>query len=199
MAFESICSPALIYIIFSLTQISIDTYNGMYNTAFLKTWVAILFTILLNYLCSIGLGVISWFIVFIPFILMTLIISILLIVFGLDPETGKSLVKVHNDSKTRNQNKPIDYRLESARESSNLINNSQQTTTQVTPAQTELPKTNKKSSITPSTVSNTTSNTSTTNSSSSNSKTNTNINNTSTGFFDNYNDSNVNKIIHEIF
>lgn len=194
MAFESICSPALIYIIFSLTQISIDTYNGMYNTAFLKTWVAILFTILLNYLCSIGLGVISWFIVFIPFILMTLIISILLIVFGLDPETGKSLVKVDNSSKKVNQNKPIDYRLESARESSNLINNSQQTTTQVTPAQTELPKTNKKSSISPSTVSNTTS---TTNSSSSNSKTNNT--NTSTGFFDNYNDSNVNKIIHEIF
>lgn len=97
MVFEKICSPALIYIIFSLTQIVIDTFNGMYNTALIKAWVAIIFTILLNYLCGIGLGVISWFIVFIPFILMSLIISILLLVFGLNPSTGKTVVKMNNN------------------------------------------------------------------------------------------------------
>ena len=66
-----------------------DISNGLINTAFLKLWVATLFTILLNYLCEKGLGVISWFIVFIPFIFMTVIISILLFSFGLDPSTGK--------------------------------------------------------------------------------------------------------------
>ena len=91
MAFKEICSPALIYIFFSLTQIVIDTSNGLYNTAFLKLWVAILFATLLNYLCDKGLGIISWFIVFIPFILMTVIISILLLVFGLDPSSGKQI------------------------------------------------------------------------------------------------------------
>jgi len=97
MAFEEICSPALIYIFFSLTQIVIDTANGLYNTAFLKLWVAILFTTLLNYLCQKGLGIISWFIVFIPFILMTVIIAILLVVFGLDPSSGKQIFNVNGD------------------------------------------------------------------------------------------------------
>ena len=89
MVLSAICTPALIYLVFSVTQISIDTFQGMYNTAFTKVWVSLIFTIVLNYLCSQGLGIISWFIVFIPFTLMTLIISILLYLFGLDPATGR--------------------------------------------------------------------------------------------------------------
>ena len=49
----------------------------------------IIFTILLNSLCAGGLSVISWIIVFIPFILMTYITAILLYVFGLSPEKGR--------------------------------------------------------------------------------------------------------------
>ena len=87
-----LCPPALIYLIFSLTQIVIDTIKGFYNTAFLKIWVTFAFTVLLNTLCKMNLGIVSWIIVFIPFILMTLFISILLIMFGLDPSTGRSKV-----------------------------------------------------------------------------------------------------------
>ena len=120
MAFENICSPALIYIFFSLTQIIIDTANGLYNTAFLKLWVAILFTILLNYLCEKGLGIISWFIVFIPFILMTVIITILLVIFGLDPSSGKQIFNVKdNDLKQ----KPLDYRADLIRMDNSLFDN----------------------------------------------------------------------------
>jgi len=90
---NQLCPPALIYLIFSITQIVIDTVKGLYNTALIKVWVAIIFTVLLNYLCQLGLGIISWFIVFIPFILMTLIVGILLLMFGLDPTTGKMRVK----------------------------------------------------------------------------------------------------------
>ena len=93
MVFNSLCPPALIYLIFSVTQIVIDTVKGLYNTAIIKIWVAIIFTILLNYLCQIGLGIISWLIVFIPFVLMTLIVAILLFMFGLDPKTGKIKIK----------------------------------------------------------------------------------------------------------
>lgn len=114
MSFKTLCPPALIYIIFSLTQIIIDTYNGLYNTAFLKLWVASIFTILLNYLCSIGLGIISWFIVFIPFILMTVIIAILLIVFGLNPTTGSSMITT-NDI-TPKTNPPTDNRQKAVNE-----------------------------------------------------------------------------------
>jgi hypothetical protein len=89
MALESICTPALIYLVFSIVQIVLDTGKGLYNTAFLKLFVTFIFTIFLNYLCDRGLGVISWIIVFIPFILMSIIISILLLMLGLDPTTGK--------------------------------------------------------------------------------------------------------------
>lgn len=89
MALETICTPALIYLMFSIVQIIIDTGKGLYNTAFLKLIVTFIFTIFLNYLCERGLGVISWIIVFIPFILMSIIISMLLLMLGLDPTTGK--------------------------------------------------------------------------------------------------------------
>uniref|UniRef100_A0A6C0HGI0 Transmembrane protein n=1 Tax=viral metagenome TaxID=1070528 RepID=A0A6C0HGI0_9ZZZZ len=85
---DQLCAPALLYIAFSLTQIIIDIFKNLYNTAFLKFIVMILFTIVLNILCDRGLGIISWFIVFIPFIMMTIITSLLLFVFGLSPSTG---------------------------------------------------------------------------------------------------------------
>ncbi len=92
MVLRQICPPALIYLIFSITQVSIDTVQGAYNTALVKIWVAFVFTVLLNYLCLNGLNVVSWLIVFIPFILMTVIVSMLLVMFGLDPSTGKLAV-----------------------------------------------------------------------------------------------------------
>jgi hypothetical protein len=92
----NLCAPALIYLAFSLTQIIIDTFKGLYNTAFFKFIVMIIITILLNALCISGMGIISWFIVFIPFIFMSVIVTILLYVFGLDPATGKLNIKCDN-------------------------------------------------------------------------------------------------------
>ena len=85
---KQICPPALIYLVFSITQIVIDTVKGMYTVAFIKIWVALIFAILLNFLCNRGLGIISWLIVFVPFILMSIIVTLLLVMFGLDPLTG---------------------------------------------------------------------------------------------------------------
>lgn len=85
---EQLCPPAILYIAFSITQIIIDTFQGMYNTAFLKFLVMIIFSVVLNILCNRGLGIISWFIVFVPFIMMTIITTMLLFVFGLSPATG---------------------------------------------------------------------------------------------------------------
>jgi hypothetical protein len=84
----NLCAPAIIYIIFSITQVIIDLYKGYFNTALVKFFVMIMITLLLNILCEKGLGVISWFIVFIPFILMTVIVSLLLYFFGLNATTG---------------------------------------------------------------------------------------------------------------
>ena len=84
-----LCSPALIYIAFSLTQVIIDIFKGLYNTAFFKFIVMIVITFLLNALCESGMSVVSWIIVFIPFIFMSVIVTILLYVFGLDAATGQ--------------------------------------------------------------------------------------------------------------
>ena len=84
----NLCPPAIIYLIFSITQILIDLYKGLYNTAFMKVIVASMVTLLLNILCERNLGVVSWIIVFIPFILMTVIVTVLLYIFGLDASTG---------------------------------------------------------------------------------------------------------------
>lgn len=85
----NICTPALIYLVFSLTQIAIDIFKQENNRAFFKAIVMIIFTSLLNILCSRGLGIISWIIVFVPFMLMSFITTILLVVFGLDPASGR--------------------------------------------------------------------------------------------------------------
>ena len=54
----------------------------------MKTIVMIMISLLLNILCEKGMAIIAWFIVFIPFIMMTLIISMLLYIFGLNATTG---------------------------------------------------------------------------------------------------------------
>ena len=82
------CAPAVIYAIFSLCQILIDLFTGLYNTVLIKSVVAIIITILLNWLCQSGLGIVSWIIVFVPFILMTFIVAMLLYIFGLKSTTG---------------------------------------------------------------------------------------------------------------
>lgn len=101
-----ICPPALMYLIFSTTQIIIDTIKGLYNTAFFKFIVMVMITFLLNALCQGGLSVISWLIVFIPFILMSVIVTMLLYVFGLDVATGKLNYNCQNVQQ-QTQNKTV--------------------------------------------------------------------------------------------
>ena len=105
---DNICPPALIYLAFSLTQIIIDTFKGLYNTAFFKFIVMVTITFLLNALCQGGMSIISWIIVFIPFIFMTVIVTILLYVFGLDAATGTLKFKCTNPT-TSNSNSNLIY------------------------------------------------------------------------------------------
>ena len=106
---DSICPPALIYLAFSLTQIVIDTFKGLYNTAFFKFIVMVTITFLLNALCQGGMSVISWVLVFIPFIFMSVIVAILLFVFGLDPATGKLNFKCDNTNNTNTKGGNLIY------------------------------------------------------------------------------------------
>lgn len=88
---DKLCTPAILYLGLTLTQVIIDTYKGMYNAAFLKTLVMVVMTLVLNILCKRNFTLIAWLIVFIPFILMTYITSILFFVFGLSPSKEDGL------------------------------------------------------------------------------------------------------------
>ena len=116
----NLCAPALIYVAFSLTQIIIDTFKGLYNTALFKVVVMVIITILLNALCQAGMGIVSWVIVFVPFIFMSVIVAILLYVFGLDPATGQLKLKCS------------DYNPSNTKKSGNMIYSSTVTSPKVT-------------------------------------------------------------------
>jgi hypothetical protein len=102
MFITGLCGPAVLYIGFSLIQIFIDIYNGIMNAAFLKFIIMIIFTLIINILCDLGFSVIAWILVFIPIIMMTVISTLLLQVFGLDPKNkninSKKITKDINNS-----------------------------------------------------------------------------------------------------
>ena len=85
---DELCSPALIYLFFSIVQILIDIYLGLYNTAMIKLIVTIMITLLLNVLCEKNLGIISWIFVLLPLIFISVIVTTLLYVFGLSISIG---------------------------------------------------------------------------------------------------------------
>mgnify|MGYP001246686483 CR=1 FL=1 len=97
-----ICAPAIVYIMFSLTHIIIDSFNQLYQVAFIKLVISVIFTWLLDLLCKQELGVISWIIVFLPFMFMSIITAILIFAFGINPEFG-----IQNSTINRNNNNQI--------------------------------------------------------------------------------------------
>ena len=112
MIIDNLCPPAVLYLGFSIIQIIIDLFRGQQNIAFLKVIVMIIFTILLNQLCMGGLTILSWFIVFIPFIMMTYVTTILLYVFGLNPSKGKYQPQPDPRSMHAKKNVPQPYNHE---------------------------------------------------------------------------------------
>ena len=81
---NNICTPALIYLIFALSQIIIDTYKRAYNIAFVKFIQMVVFTLMLNLLCARNLSWISWLIIAVPFLFMGFMTILLLYVLKLD-------------------------------------------------------------------------------------------------------------------
>lgn len=113
MFLTNLCPPVIVYIGFSIIQIIIDIYNGIFNQAFLKFIIMIIFALIINILCDLGYNVIAWFLVFIPIIMMTIISTLLLKVFGLNPDQNKmqkhlKYPKYNKDEKDENNDFDID-------------------------------------------------------------------------------------------
>ena len=86
MILTSLCPPALIYFVFMLCHVILATFKDQYNDAILQFILGTLMTMLLQLLCYKGMTLISWIIVFIPFIFYTYMIMIIYYVFGINPE-----------------------------------------------------------------------------------------------------------------
>lgn len=75
---KQICPPALIFVIYMAIQVVIDIFQGYFNTAIVKIVILFIFGAGLNMLCQEGFTVVAWVLIFIPFVLMSLIVVIIL-------------------------------------------------------------------------------------------------------------------------
>ena len=73
---DALCPPALLYLLFVTIQIALDLSLGLLTTAALKTLLGLAGVVILDSLCGVDLGVVSWFIVATPFIVTALATSI---------------------------------------------------------------------------------------------------------------------------
>ena len=102
---NNICTPALIYLIFALSQIIIDTFKRAYNIAFVKFIQMVVFTLMLNLLCSRNLTWVSWLIIAVPFLFMGFMTILLLYVLKLD---NRSSEVIEEDEKGEENEESID-------------------------------------------------------------------------------------------
>jgi hypothetical protein len=95
MFLSNFCPPALIYLVFMLIHVVVEIHHGNKKGAMLQLVIGILMTLLLQLLCLKNMSIISWIIVFIPFVLYTYMTFLLYSVFGLNPDEKekKYLVK----------------------------------------------------------------------------------------------------------
>jgi hypothetical protein len=70
-SFDALCDPAKLYIVLSIIAIIVALIRGMpLSAVVLKAFFILFWTWVLNYLCSKGFKMVSWFLVLFPFIVM---------------------------------------------------------------------------------------------------------------------------------
>ena len=73
---DALCPPAMLYLLYIVVHVGLDLSLGMFFTAAIKVVTGIAGVIILDALCSVDLGVVSWAIVATPFIMVALGTSI---------------------------------------------------------------------------------------------------------------------------
>ena len=81
--FKKFCAPAIIYLVFSMVHTLVAVGRNDNSGALLQISLGILVTLLLQLLCMKGMNIISWIIVFLPFMFYTYVVIILYRVFGI--------------------------------------------------------------------------------------------------------------------
>jgi hypothetical protein len=73
---DALCPPALLYLLYVVIHTGLDLSLGRFGTAVIKTVMGISGVVILDALCSVDLGIVSWVIVATPFIMVALASSI---------------------------------------------------------------------------------------------------------------------------
>jgi len=73
---DALCPPALLYLLYIVIHVGLDLSLMMFATAAIKIVMGIAGVVILDALCSVDLGVVSWAIVVTPFIMVALASSI---------------------------------------------------------------------------------------------------------------------------
>tara|TARA_Y100000992_G_scaffold55399_2_gene33446 strand:- start:4596 stop:5069 length:474 start_codon:yes stop_codon:yes gene_type:complete len=91
MLIDRLCSPALIYLAFSIIQLILDISQGKYRLAIAKLFICLLFTYLLNVLCEQRLTQLSWIIISLPFLFMGYMSLLLVYALGFSDINGNDI------------------------------------------------------------------------------------------------------------
>lgn len=73
---DTLCPPALLYLIYSVIHVGLDLSQSLFATAAIKFVMGVAGVVILDTLCGVELGVVSWAIVATPFLIMALATSI---------------------------------------------------------------------------------------------------------------------------
>jgi hypothetical protein len=73
---ESLCPPALLFVIFLVIQLGLDAALGLYATFVVKALLGTAVVFVLDMFCGVELSVVSWFLVATPFIISALATAI---------------------------------------------------------------------------------------------------------------------------
>ena len=73
---DALCPPALLYLLYVVIHTGLDLSLGRFATAAIKTVMGVAGVVILDALCSVDLGIVSWVIVATPFLMVALASSI---------------------------------------------------------------------------------------------------------------------------
>ena len=73
---ESLCPPALLFVIFLAIQLGLDASLGLYVTFIVKALLGTAVVFILDMFCGVELSAVSWFLVATPFIISALATAI---------------------------------------------------------------------------------------------------------------------------
>ncbi len=69
MDFSNLCTPAFIYFVISIIYLVINSLSNFNIISIaIKVFFIVVWSLFLNYLCSIGYTIISWIIILLPFL-----------------------------------------------------------------------------------------------------------------------------------